>query len=105
MAEIGRVIAKRYLFQRLIKQGQHCAVYQGVDQVLQRAVAVKVVPAVHIPAYQAALHATASFSHPNIVGTYDLVVEPETLYMVQEYVEGVDFSALLQIQLSAYEVA
>jgi hypothetical protein len=105
MAEIGRVIAKRYLLQRLIKQGQHCAVYQGVDQVLQRAVAVKVVPAVHIAAYQAALHATASFSHPNIVGTYDLVVEPETLYLVQEFIDGYDFSALLQIQLSAYEVA
>lgn len=105
MAETGRVIAKRYLLQRLIKQGQHCVVYQGVDQALKRAVAVKIVPAVHIPAYRAAIRATASFSHPNIVGTYDLVVEAEALYIVQEYVDGDDFSALLQTQLSPYEVA
>jgi serine/threonine protein kinase len=103
--ETGRVINRRYLLQRLIKQGQVCAIYQGMDQVLQRVVAVKAVPAPHIPAYRAALKMTADFSHPNIVGTYDLVMEPEMLYIVQEYIEGVDFSALLQIQLSPYEVA
>ena len=105
MAETGRIIAKRYLLQRVIKQGQHCVVYQGIDQVLQRPVAVKIVPAVHIPSYRAAIHATASFSHPNIIGLYDVVMESEVLYVVQEYVDGDDFSALLQRQLSPYEVA
>jgi len=76
-----------------------------MDQVLQRVVAVKAVPAPHIPAYRAALKMTADFSHPNVVGTYDLVMEPEMLYIMQEYIEGVDFSALLQTQLSPYEVA
>jgi len=89
--ETGRVINRRYLLQRLIKQGQVCAIYQGMDQVLQRVVAVKAVPAPHIPAYRAALKMTADFSHPNVVGTYDLVMEPEMLYIVQEYIEGVDF--------------
>jgi serine/threonine protein kinase len=103
--ETGRVINRRYLLQRLIKQGQVCAIYQGMDQVLQRVVAVKAVPAPHIPAYRAALKMTADFSHPNIVGTYDLVMEPEMLYIVQEYIEGLDFSALLQTQLSFYDVA
>jgi len=32
-------------------------------------------------------------------------VEPEQLYIVQEYVEGEDFAALLQTQQSAYQVA
>lgn len=105
IVETGRVINRRYLLQRLIKQGQVCAIYQGMDQVLQRVVAVKAVPAPHIPAYRAALKMTADFSHPNVVGTYDLVMEPEMLYIVQEYIEGVDFSALLQKQLSPYEVA
>jgi serine/threonine protein kinase len=104
MAETGRVIAKRYLLQRIVKQGQHCVVYQGIDQVLHRPVAVKIVPAVHIASYRVAMRATASFSHPNIIGIYDLVIEPETLYIVQEYVEGDDFNALLQRQLSSYEV-
>ena len=81
--ETGRVINRRYLLQRLIKHGQVCAIYQGTDQVLQRTVAIKVVPSSDITAYRAAIKLTAHFSHPNIVGLYDLVVEPETLYIIQ----------------------
>ena len=101
--ETGRVINRRYLLQRLVKHGQVCAVYQGTDQVLQRTVAIKVVPSSDIIAYRAAIKLTANFSHPNIVGLYDLVVESETLYIIQEYIEGVPFSALQQ-QLSPFEI-
>ena len=97
--ETGRVINRRYLLKRLMKQGQIATIYQGVDQVLQRTVAMKAVPAAHISAYRAAVKLTAQFSHPNIVGLYDLVLQSETLYLVQEFVEGEDFSALLQRQL------
>ncbi len=103
--ETGRVIHRRYLLQRLLKQGRVCLVYQGVDQVLQRPVAVKSVPALHVPAYRAAIRMASHFSHPNIIGLYDLIAEPETLYVVQEYVEGHDFSALLQSLLTPFEVA
>jgi serine/threonine protein kinase len=96
----GRLIARRYLLQRLIQQGAACAVYQGFDQVLQRAVAVKIAPAEQIPVYRAALRGTSQFSHPNIVGIYDMIVEPDALYIVQEYVDGDDFGTLLQSQLS-----
>ena len=102
--ETGRVINRRYLIQRLIKHGQVCAIYQGTDQVLQRTVAIKVVPSSDITAYRAAIKLTAHFSHPNIVGLYDLVVEPETLYIIQELIEGVPFPALLQQQLSPFEI-
>jgi serine/threonine protein kinase len=101
--ETGRVINRRYLLQRLLKQGRACIVYQGVDQVLQRTVAVKSVPARHIPAYRAAIRMISHFSHPNIIGLYDLIAEPETLYIVQEYVEGDDLTALLQSSLTPYE--
>ncbi|HET8851600.1 MAG TPA: protein kinase, partial [Ktedonobacteraceae bacterium] len=101
--EIGRVINDRYRLERLIKQGRICVVYQGKDKVLQRTVAIKAVPAQHAPAYRAAIRVTCHFSHPNIIGLYDLVAESETLYIVQEYVEGVEFAALLQV--SAHEVA
>ena len=104
MAETGRLIYRRYLLQRLLKQGQVCAVYQGFDQVLQRAVVVKIASAEHMAAYRAAMRATASFSHPNITGIYDLIVEPERLYIVEEYVEGDDFSTLLQMSLSPYQI-
>lgn len=103
--ETGRVINRRYLLQRLIKQGQVCAVYQGVDQVLQRAVAVKAVPMRQVSTYRTAIRMTSHFSHPNIIGLYDLVADPEALYLVQEYIEGDEFSTLLQASLSPYEVA
>lgn len=102
--ETGRVIQRRYQLQRLIRQGQTCAVYQGFDQVLQRAVAVKIALPEYVPAYRAAIRATGQFTHPNIVGIYDLVVEPDALYIVQEYVDGDDFGTLLQSQLTPYYV-
>ncbi len=105
MAEIERVIHKRYLLQRVLTQGKVCTVYHGFDQVLQRAVAVKVVPAAYIQEYRTAMRLTAQFSHPNIIGTYDLIQEPETLYVVQEFVDGDNFGTLLQSQLAPYAVA
>lgn len=103
--ETGRVISRRYLLQRLVKQTPFCSVYQGIDQILQRVVGVKAIAPAHVATYRSAVKMTANFSHPNIVGLYDLVLEAENLYLVQEYVEGENFSALLQTQLSAYEVA
>lgn len=102
--ETGRIIQRRYLLQQFVKQGQVCAVYQGFDHVLQRAVAVKVVPPEYVPTYQAAIKTTSQFSHPNIVGLYDVIVENDTLYVVQEFVEGNDFSSLLQSSLTAYQI-
>ncbi len=100
----GSVLVRRYRLEGLVKQGQVCAIYQGTDVVLQRSVSIKAVPASNITAYRAAIKLTAHFSHPNVVGIYDLVVEPETLFIVQEYIEGFTFSILLQRQLSPYEV-
>lgn len=105
MVETGRDIQQRYLLQRLVKRGQICAVYQGFDQVLQRPVAVKTAPAEHVATYRAALRSTSQFAHPNIIGIYDLIIEPEALYLVQEYVDGDDFNALLQTQLTPFQVA
>ena len=103
--ETGRVIHGRYLLQRLIKQTAFCRVYQGTDQRLQRTVAVKSVLAPHMLAYQTAMKMTANFSHAHIIGLYDLVIEPDALYIVQEYVEGTPFTALVQSQLSPHEIA
>jgi serine/threonine protein kinase len=100
----GRYIQKRYQLQQVIERGIACAIYQGFDQVLQRNVAIKVVPAEHIPAYRAAIRATSQFSHPNITGLFDLIVEPETLYIVQEHVTGDDFSTILRSSPTPFEV-
>ena len=102
--ETGRVVNRRYLLQRLLKHGQYSAVYVGTDQVLQRPVTVKVIPAPYVEDYRAAIKLTAQFSQSNIIGLYDLVIEAEVLYVVQEYIEGDNFAALLQRALSVFEV-
>lgn len=103
--ETGRVIHGRYLLQRLIKQTAFCTVHQGMDQRLQRAVAIKSVVPSHIGAYRTAVKMTANFSHQHIPGLYDLVVEPDIVYIVQEYVDGDIFATLIQSQLSSFEIA
>ncbi len=105
VTETGRVIHGRYLLQRLIKQTAFCCVYQGMDQRLQRAVAVKSVFPAHMTEYRTALKMTANFSHQHILGLYDLIIEPEALYVVQEYVDGETFEPLIQAQLSPFEIA
>ncbi len=102
--ETSRVIDGHYLPQRLIRRGQFSTVYQGMDQKLQRVIALKVVPPAYIADYAAAARVTSQFSHPNIVGLYDLIVEPQALYLIEEYVEGVDFASLLQAQLTPYDI-
>jgi serine/threonine protein kinase len=101
--DTGRVIHKRYLLQHLIEQGKACTVYQSFDQVLQRTVVVKVIPPEHIPAYKAAIHATAQLTHPNIIGLFDVIVEPEVMYVIQEYVKGNRLDALMRSHITPYE--
>ncbi len=102
--ETGGLIQERYRLQQLIKEGQTAAIYYGWDEVLSRAVAVKVVPAPSVAAYRAALKMTSHFSHPNIVSLYDLVIETNRLFVVQEFIEGEDFAALMQKRLTPFAV-
>jgi serine/threonine protein kinase len=103
--ETGRVIHGRYQLQRLVKQTSFCNIYQGMDKRLGRAVAVKAVLHPHVAAYQAAVKVTANFSHPHIIGLYDLVIESDSLYVVQEYVDGEPFEMLVRNRLSPFEIA
>lgn len=105
IVDIGRVIDEHYQLQNLVKRGQVCVLYQGIDVRLQRGVMIKVVPAAYVAAYKSAVRMTAQFSSPSIVMLYDLVLEGDTLYLVQEYVEGDDFASLLLNPLQPYEVA
>jgi len=100
----GRVINKRYLLQHVIERGTACTIYQGEDHTLRRPIAVKVVPAEYIPAYRAAIRATAQFAHPNITGLFDVIMESETLYIIQEHVIGDSFAKLLRSNLTPLEV-
>ena len=79
-------------------------VYAGVQESLDRKVAVKAL----LPEYKdnrdviARFHreaeTLASLQHENIVAIHDLIEKYNRLYMIMEYVDGVDLASLLQVK-------
>ena len=90
----GLVLAGRYHLEHLIARGGMAQVWRAEDDVLGRAVAVKVLLA-HLAADESFLArfrreaiAAARLSHANIVSTYDTGVDDGLAYIVMELVEG-----------------
>lgn len=76
-------------------------VYLARDLNLQRQVAIKVLradfardPAFRVRFLQEA-RAAANLSHPNIVTIYDFGQQPDSLFIVMEYMEGTDLKTLI----------
>ncbi len=92
---IGKQIAGRYSIVRRLGGGGMGVVYQALDTLLGRDVAVKVLRS-HLSEDDAFRRrfaregrSAASLSHPNIVQMYDVGETPEGVpYIVMEYVEG-----------------
>ena len=101
----GKLICGRYLLVQLIKQGPPSDIYFGFDQLFQRNVVIKVVDTIYAADYRAAVKMTSHFSHPNIVNLYDLVSQPNKLYLVQEHIIGSNLTAFLTVELTAFEIA
>ena len=100
---IGREIGGRYRLTAPLGEGGMATLWRGVDQQLDREVAVKILR----PQYSAdpgfagrfrqEARSAASLSHPNIVSVYDYGTDPdgETQYIVMELVDGKDLAAIL----------
>ena len=78
------------------------AVYVAEHRVMERAVALKVInraltarPAV-VERFRREVRAAARLSHPNIVTTYDAEDAGDGLFLVMEYVEGVNLGRLVK---------
>ncbi|MGF1598695.1 MAG: protein kinase [Acidimicrobiales bacterium] len=88
------LLGDRYELIRRIARGGMAEVYEGLDTVLQRRVAIKVLFDKHAddPAFLARFKREAQsagrLTHPNIVGVYDWGGHDGTQYIVMEYVEG-----------------
>jgi serine/threonine-protein kinase len=69
-------------------------VYRGVDTVLDRTVAVKILlpqfarDASFVERFRREAQAAARLNHPNIVSIYDTGADGETQYIVMEFIEG-----------------
>ena len=88
-----RLLAGRYLLERLLGRGGMAMVYAGRDRRLDRQVAIKIVPvAVTEPVGRARFmreaRSAAGLSHPNAVAVFDAGEADGYLYIVMELVEG-----------------
>ncbi|WP_160573989.1 protein kinase domain-containing protein [Actinomadura physcomitrii] len=93
---------ERYELRGFIGQGGSSTVYEGIDLVLQRRVAVKVLREVRGGKDDVALQRflreaqlTAGLRHPNIVSVYEVVTHGPNLAIVMELVEGELLSGLI----------
>lgn len=96
-----RVIAGRYRLQSKIASGGMAAVWRAHDEVLARAVAVKILHD-HLAAdrsFRARLHreavAAAKLTHPHIVSLYDTGSEGRLAWLVMELVDGPTLRAVM----------
>ncbi len=95
------ILGGRYRIEARIGSGGMAEVYRGMDTVLNRTVAVKVLlpqfarDAGFVARFRREAQAAARLSHPNIVGVYDTGSDGDTQYIVMELIEGRTLAAFL----------
>jgi eukaryotic-like serine/threonine-protein kinase len=98
-----RRLSGRYELREIIGRGGMGTVYRATDLVLDRTVAVKVLPAAlaeedsrHIVRFQREARAAASLAHPSVVAIYDSGEDEDTRFIVMECVAGRSLSQVLR---------
>lgn len=94
--------AGRYRLETKLGQGAMGTVYRAWDTVLDRAVAIKELPArltsdpEYISRFRREAKALARLDHPGIVRVYDLIEDQQRLWMALELVTGGDLAGRLR---------
>lgn len=98
---IGKRLAEKYEIQAEIGRGGMGIVYRGYDLLLQRAVAIKVLPRefTHdqrfVERFRQEAVLAAGLHHPNIVTIYDVGAQDDLYYIVMQFLEGLTLEQLL----------
>ena len=88
------VLGGRYRVEARIVSGGMAEVFRGLDTVLDRTVAIKILlpqfarDASFVERFRREAQAAARLNHPNIVGIYDSGSDGETQFIVMEFIEG-----------------
>ncbi|RNL85851.1 serine/threonine-protein kinase [Halostreptopolyspora alba] len=105
-AEPGRSLAGRYRLIEMLGEGGMGRVWQGVDELLDRPVAIKELSiSPHLPAPEVEVMRTrmlrearsaAQLSHPSIVTVFDVVDSDDRPWIVMELVRGESLGSVLK---------
>ncbi|MEX2620198.1 MAG: Stk1 family PASTA domain-containing Ser/Thr kinase [Egibacteraceae bacterium] len=97
-----RTINGRYVLRGLLGQGGMADVELAHDEILDREVAVKILHSRYtddpsfVDRFRREARASASMSHPNVVGVYDTGADDGRPYIVMEYVSGQSLREVLR---------
>ncbi len=100
----------RYAILRLIGRGGMGEVYLAEDTQLSRLVAVKALPADHVPSprlrtrFEDEIRNTLRVSHPYIAQMLDVVERDDRLFLVMEYVRGRPLSSVIKDGVSRRDI-
>ena len=87
----------RYNIERVLGKGAMGVVYEGIDQKLNRRVAIKTILKSHLDPdtakdysmrFSREAQAVARLNHPHIVQVYDFAEEGDIAYLVMEFIRG-----------------
>ena len=100
------MIAGRYSLEREIGRGGMGAVWLGIDEVLEREVALKRIgllpgaDSTDLARAEREARLAARLDHPNVVAVFNLVVDADadSRWLVMEYVDGTNLSRLVREQ-------
>lgn len=97
---VGRLLAGRYRLSHRVTIGPHTTLWQAVDEVLARPVAVRVLAATADDRTRDTFLAAAAragwVSHPRAARVYDAGTENGHTYLVGEWVDGVSLDRILR---------
>ena len=99
---LGKVIDRRYEIKRIIGIGGMAVVFEAIDLVMNRTVAVKMLKedlyddAEAVKRFINESKAVSMLSHPNIVKIFDVSVKARLKYIVMERVEGITLKSYMQ---------
>ncbi|MBC5809436.1 MAG: serine/threonine protein kinase [Candidatus Eremiobacteraeota bacterium] len=97
-----KTLSDRYRLENRIGSGGMATVYAGLDTVLRRRVAIKILREQFaadedfIKRFNLEAQHAAKLSHPNVVNIYDVGHEGETYYIVMELVDGTTLGEMIQ---------
>ena len=86
-----------------IGSGGMAVIYKAVQEPLERVVAIKALkPSIAVDShfalrFEREARFMASLQHENILHVYDFIKDGDTMYIIMEYVQGIDLYDVLQL--------